>query len=155
MEMHDLIHPRAVLAGVRVASKAEALTLLARESADRTGLAQRMIFDALLERERLGSTGVGSGIAIPHARLAGLAKPCAVFLRLDRPIDFESIDERPVDLLFLLLSPSATVGMDHLKALSRVSRLLRDGDVCRALRRCADAAELHARLIGQFAPVAA
>lgn len=149
MEISELLQPQSVLAGVRVTSKTEALTVLARQAASRTGQPERVILDALMERERLGSTGVGSGIAVPHARLPGLDGLCAVFLRLDRPIDFEAVDERPVDLIFLLLSPE-TAGADHLRALSRVSRLLRDSEVCRTLRRATDPGELHSFLSGRF-----
>ena len=151
MEIRDLIQPQSVLAGLRVTAKTEVLSVLARQAASRTGQPERVILDALVERERLGSTGVGSGIAVPHARLSGLDGLCAVFLRLDRPIDFEAVDERPVDLIFLLLSPE-TAGADHLRALSRVSRLLRDSEVCRTLRRASDPIELHSFLIGQFSP---
>ena len=115
MAIDDLLTPQSVLTGVRVASKSEALTLLARQAASRTGQPERDIFDALVERERLGSTGVGAGIAVPHARLSGLERLCGVFLRLDRAIDFDSVDDRPVDVVFLLLSPMAA-GADHLRA---------------------------------------
>jgi len=128
--------------------------VLAREAASRTGLHERLIFDALLQRERLGTTGVGAGIAVPHARLPGLEKMCAVFIRLDRAVDFDSVDERPVDLIFLVLSPETASGY-HLKALSRVSHLLRDGRLCQDLRRTGDPALLHAILTGNCAPVAA
>ena len=100
------------------------------------------IFDVLLERERLGTTGVGNGIAIPHGKLAGLKKLHGVFARLSTPIDFEAIDERPVDLIFLLLAPE-TAGADHLKALARVSRLLRDQAVCEKLRKTDTADALY------------
>ena len=149
MEIDDLIQPQSVLTGIRPGSKQEMLTLLAREAASRTGQAERVIFDALEEREHLGSTGVGAGIAVPHARLPGLDRLCAVFVRLDRPIDFEAVDERPVDLVFLLLSPE-TAGVEHLRTLSRVSRLLRDGEVCRKLRGTADPAALRSLLIERF-----
>jgi len=151
MDVRDLIQPQSILTGMRVGSKKEALALLARQAAGITGQPERTILDALVERERLGSTGVGSGIAVPHARLAGLDSLCAIFLRLDRPIDFDAVDERPVDLVFLLLSPEAA-GADHLRALSRITRLLRDGEICRTLRRTTDTAELRAFLIGQFKP---
>lgn len=154
MEISDLLQPQSVLAGVRVASKKEALSVLARQAAGRTGQPERAILDALVERERLGSTGVGSGIAVPHARLPGLSHICAVFVRLDRPIDFEAVDERPVDLIFLLLSPE-TAGADHLRALSRISRLLRDGEVCRILRRTSGPTELHSFLTGQLCSLSA
>jgi len=149
MEINDLIRPQSVLTGMRPGSKREMLTLLAREAASRTGEAEQVVFDALEEREHLGSTGVGAGIAVPHARLPGLDRLCAVFVRLDRPIDFEAVDERPVDLIFLLLSPE-TAGVEHLRMLSRISRLLRDGEVCRKLRGATDPAALRSLLIERF-----
>ena len=96
MKLGELIQPQSVLTGVRVGSKREALRLLARQAASRTGQPERAILDALVDRERLGSTGVGSGIAVPHARLPGLDSLCAVFLKLDRAIEFDAVDERPV-----------------------------------------------------------
>jgi len=134
MEIADLIGPNSVIADLRATSKKQALQELAERAAAVTGLHERQIFDVLLERERLGTTGVGNGIAIPHGKLAGLKKLHGVFARLSTPIDFESIDERPVDLIFLLLAPE-TAGADHLKALARVSRLLRDQSVCEKLRK--------------------
>ena len=106
---------------------------LSRRAADVTGEHERAIFDVLMERERLGTTGVGSGIAIPHGQLQSLEKLHGLFARLDQPVDFQAIDERPVDLIFLLLAPESA-GADHLKALARVSRVLRDGKVCEKLR---------------------
>jgi PTS system nitrogen regulatory IIA component len=134
MEITELIGPNSVIADLRATSKKQALQELAERAASVTGLHERQIFDVLLERERLGTTGVGNGIAIPHGKLAGLKKLHGVFARLSTPIDFESIDERPVDLIFLLLAPE-TAGADHLKALARVSRLLRDQSVCEKLRK--------------------
>src|SRR6185369_9598390 len=96
-------------------------------------LDERRLFDRLLERERLGSTGIGGGIAIPHGRLPALAKPSGLFARLVHPIDFNAIDERPVDIVFLLIAPEGA-GADHLKALARVSRLLRDRSLVEKLR---------------------
>jgi len=154
MPMNDPIHPPTVLSGWRVGSKTEVLRVLAREAAPRTGLGERVIFDALRQREGLGTTGVGAGIAVPHARLPGLARLCEAFFRFDRPIDFEAIDEQPVDLIFLVLAPEGA-GTDHLRALSRVSRLLSDGAVCRELRSTTDPAVLHSILTGQFGPIAA
>src|SRR5215471_7040702 len=94
---------------------------------------ERRLFDRLLERERLGSTGIGGGIAIPHGRMPSLTKPVGLFARLAHPVDFDSIDERPVDTVFLLLAPEGA-GADHLKALARVSRLLRDRGLVEKLR---------------------
>jgi PTS system nitrogen regulatory IIA component len=142
MEIADLIGPDSVIADLRATSKKQALQELAERAATVTGLHERQIFDVLLERERLGTTGVGNGIAIPHGKLAGLKKLHGVFARLSTPIDFEAIDERPVDLIFLLLAPE-TAGADHLKALARVSRLLRDQAVCEKLRKTDTADALY------------
>ncbi len=142
MEIADLIGPDSVIADLRAASKKQALQELAERAATITGLHERQIFDVLLERERLGTTGVGNGIAIPHGKLAGLKKLHGVFARLSTPIDFEAIDERPVDLIFLLLAPE-TAGADHLKALARVSRLLRDQSMCEKLRKTDTADALY------------
>ena len=131
--MLDLITPHAVLPALKAASKKQALQELARKAADLTGQHERAIFDVLLERERLGTTGVGHGIAIPHGKLPGLTRVHGLFARLDKPIDFDSIDDQPVDLVFLLLAPEHS-GADHLKALARVSRMLRDSNVCAKLR---------------------
>jgi PTS system nitrogen regulatory IIA component len=106
---------------------------LAARAARLTGKDERIIFDVLLERERLGTTGVGNGIAIPHGKLPGLPRLYGMFARLDTPVDFDAIDDQPVDLIFLLLAPE-TAGADHLKALARVSRLLRDKGLCEKLR---------------------
>jgi len=133
MEIVDLISPESVVPNLRATSKKQALQELARRAAEITGLNERAIFDVLLERERLGTTGVGNGIAIPHGKLATLSRLYGLFARLERPIGFDSIDEQPVDLIFLLLAPESA-GADHLKALARVSRLFRDKTVCEKLR---------------------
>ena len=133
MEIVDLITPKSIIANLRVTSKKQALQELARFAANLTGEQERAIFEVLLERERLGTTGVGAGVAIPHGKLAGLKHLYGVFARLETPIDFESVDEQPVDLIFLLLAPESA-GADHLKALARVSRLLRDREMCKKLR---------------------
>jgi PTS system nitrogen regulatory IIA component len=133
MEITDLITPRSVIAQLRATNKRQALQELARRAAAVTGASERAILDVLIERERLGSTGIGMGIGIPHGKLPGLDRFCGVFARLDRPIAFEAIDDQPVDLIFLLLAPE-NAGADHLKALARVSRLLRDRAVCDKLR---------------------
>jgi len=133
MEISDLITTDSVIADLRVTSKKQSLQELSKKAADITGLHERAIFDVLMERERLGTTGVGNGIAIPHGKLANLDKLYGLFARLDKPIDFQAIDKQPVDLIFLLLAPESA-GADHLKALARVSRLLRDKKVCEKLR---------------------
>jgi PTS system nitrogen regulatory IIA component len=145
MEIEDLITPAGVIPKLRATGKKHALQELAKRAADVTGLHERAIFDVLLERERLGSTGVGNGIAIPHGKLGELQKLHGVFARLDSPIDFDSVDDQPVDLIFLLLAPEAA-GADHLKALARVSRLLRDRTVCEKLRGANSADAIYALL---------
>lgn len=133
MELIDILTPDAVVPHLHATSKKQALTELARHAAEVTGLDQREILDTLLERERLGTTGVGHGIAIPHGKLDALDRLHGLFARLDKPVDFDSIDDQPVDLLFVLLAPSSA-GAEHLKALARVSRLLRDPQMCEKLR---------------------
>ena len=146
MEIGDLITPRSVVAQLRATNKKQALQELAKRAAALTGIQERTIFDVLIERERLGSTGIGMGIGIPHGRLPGLDALCGVFARLDRPVPFDAIDDQPVDLIFLLLAPEGA-GADHLKALARVSRLLRDRSVCEKLRGTDNADALYALLI--------
>ena len=145
MELSDLLSPEGVAAHLRGANKKQVLQELARCAADVTGLDERTIFDALLERERLGTTGVGHGIAIPHAKLGGLRRLHGLFARLDQPVDFDAIDEHPVDLVFVLLAPEAA-GADHLKALARVSRLLRNQAICEKLRGAESGEALYALL---------
>jgi len=145
MEITDLITPAAVIANLRATSKKQALQDMAKRAAELTGLHERAVFDVLLERERLGTTGVGNGIAIPHGKLPSLERLHGLFARLERPINFDSIDEQPVDLIFLLLAPESA-GADHLKALARVSRLLRDKGVCEKLRGTDSADGLYALL---------
>lgn len=147
MDIVDILGPEAVIPRLEATSKKLALEELAERAAAITGQPARAIFDVLLERERLGTTGVGNGIAIPHGKLAELTRLYGVFARAGKPILFESIDDQPVDLIFLLLAPQ-NAGADHLKALARVSRLLRDTAVCERLRAAADDAKaLHALLI--------
>jgi nitrogen PTS system EIIA component len=146
MEIADLITPSRVVAQLRAANKKQALQELAKRAAVMTGIQERTIYDVLIERERLGSTGIGMGIGIPHGRLPGLDTLCGIFARLDRPVPFDAIDDQPVDLIFLLLAPEGA-GADHLKALARVSRLLRDRTVCEKLRGTDNADALYALLI--------
>ena len=141
MEIADLLTPDSVLSPLRATSKKQALQELARRAAELTGLHERTIFDVLLERERLGTTGVGRGIAIPHGKLADLDRLYGVFAVLDQPVDFDAVDDQPVDLLFLLLAPESA-GADHLKALARISRLLRDTALCDRLRSVGDAGDI-------------
>ncbi|HYZ42713.1 MAG TPA: PTS IIA-like nitrogen regulatory protein PtsN [Stellaceae bacterium] len=145
MEVADLITPRSVIAQLRTANKKQVLQELAKRAATMTGVHERLIYDVLIERERLGSTGIGSGVGIPHGKLPGLTGLNGIFARLERPIPFDSIDDQPVDLIFLLLAPE-TAGADHLKALALVSRLLRDRSVCEKLRGTDSADALYALL---------
>lgn len=146
MEISELLQPEAVIADLKAANKKQVLQELARRASSITGINDRKIFETLLERERLGSTGVGSGIAIPHGKVPDLKRLYGVFARLDRPVDFDSIDEQSVDLIFLLLAPEGA-GADHLKALARVSRLLRDSTMCEKLRGAETADGLYMVLI--------
>lgn len=145
MEIEDLLNPSGVIPKLRATSKKQVLQELAKRAAEATGLPERQIFEVLLERERLGTTGVGQGIAIPHGKLKELKRLYGVFARLDQPIDFDSIDDEPVDLIFLLLAPESA-GADHLKALARVSRLLRDQTICAKLRGAESASAIYALL---------
>lgn len=154
MEISDLLEPRGVIPNLRAGSKKQALQDLAKRAAEITGLHERAIFDVLVERERLGTTGVGLGIAIPHGKLPNLDRLHGVFARLERPIDFDAIDEQPVDLIFLLLAPESA-GADHLKALAGVSRLLRDKAFCEKLRGTDTAEALYGLLTESTASRAA
>jgi len=147
VEIADLLTgPDAVLASVKASGKKALLAELASRAATVFKLDERRLFDRLLERERLGSTGIGGGIAIPHGRLGTLDKPRGLFARLVHPVDFDSIDERPVDIVFLLVAPEGA-GADHLKALARVSRLLRDRSLVEKLRATESADALYALLV--------
>jgi PTS system nitrogen regulatory IIA component len=145
MEIVDLLAPRGVIANLRVSNKKQALQELAKRAATATGIAERRIFDVLNERERLGTTGIGMGIAIPHGKMPEISRLFGLFARLERPIPFEAIDDQPVDLVFVLLAP-ADAGADHLKALARVSRLLRDRATCQKLRGANNPDALYALL---------
>ncbi|OHC75152.1 MAG: PTS IIA-like nitrogen-regulatory protein PtsN [Rhodospirillales bacterium RIFCSPLOWO2_12_FULL_58_28] len=145
MEITDFVSTESVISNLRATSKKQALQDLAKRAAAITGLHERAIFDVLMEREKLGSTGVGNGIAIPHGKLPGLERLHGLFARLERPVDFHSVDEQPVDLIFLLLAPESA-GADHLKALARASRLLRDKSMCAKLRGTDSAEALYALL---------
>ena len=145
MESNDLLVPEGVVADLKATSKKQALQDLAKRAAEVSGLHERAIFDVLMERERLGTTGVGNGIAIPHGKLASLDRLHGLFARLEQPIDFHAIDERPVDLIFVLLAPE-NAGADHLKALARISRLLRNNGICDKLRGTDSAEALFAIL---------
>jgi PTS system nitrogen regulatory IIA component len=153
MEFSEFMTPECVIASLRATSKKQALQELAKKAAEISGADERQILEVVMERERLGTTGVGNGIAIPHGKLPGLKRLFGVFARLEKPIDFESIDEQPVDLIFLLLAPEGA-GADHLKALARVSRLLRDRQMREKLRGSETREALYALLVEQQASAA-
>lgn len=143
MPLLDFLDPQAVLPALRVNSKKQALQEIAAHAARLTGLEAAAIYEALLQRERLGSTGIGEGIAIPHGKLPGLTRIFGLVARLEKPIDFEALDGQHVDVLFLLLAPEGA-GADHLKALSRVARVLREPGLVERVRATRDAAALYA-----------
>ena len=145
MLLTDLVAPNAIIPALKVTSKKQVLAELAVKAAELSGQNERAVLEILQQREKLGSTGVGNGIAIPHGKLPKLTKLFGRFARLERPVDFEALDGQPVDLVFLLLAPEGA-GADHLKALARVARLLRDPDVARKLRDSRDAEALYAVL---------
>ena len=145
MEISELLDENSVIANLKATSKKQALQKLAEEVHRVAGLDERAVFDVRMEREKLGTTGVGNGIAIPHGKLPGLERLYGMFARVTPAIDFQAIDGNPVDLIFLLLAPESA-GADHLKALARVSRLLRDKTTCEKLRGTDEAAALYGLL---------
>ncbi len=145
MEMTDLLTPDSVIDGLKVTSKKQVLQDLSDRASVLTGLNAREVLETILARERLGTTGVGQGIAIPHGRMDDLDRIYGLFARLNKPIDFDSLDEQPVDLVFMLLAPEGA-GADHLKALAKISRLLRNQTICKKLRGSDSSAALYALL---------
>lgn len=154
MDIAEILAPQAVFEGLKASNKKKLITEIAAHAAAVANLNVNTVFEMLWEREKLSSTGVGHGIAIPHARLSKLERIVGVFAHLDEPVDFESIDEAPVDLVFTLLTPM-DAGADHLKALARVSRLMRNATFCEKLRAANDRAELYALLTEPTAGVQA
>lgn len=145
MDLAELVTPEGIIPALKAKSKKQALQELAQRAAAITGLEARDIFDTLLQRERLGSTGLGRGIAIPHVKFKAIDRIHCLFARLDEPIEFESHDNEPVDLIFLLLAPEHASG-DHLKALARISRLVREPATLERLRNAKDVGVLRAIL---------
>jgi nitrogen PTS system EIIA component len=133
MTLHDIIDARAILPGLKVQNKKQLLQELAQSLSSLVAIDTRIIFESLLQREKLGSTGLGQGIAIPHGRLPTIDRVYGVFARLQTPIGFESVDGEPVDLAFALISPTHA-GADHLTALARISRMFRDPAIVKKLR---------------------
>jgi PTS system nitrogen regulatory IIA component len=145
MELSDILRIEGVRAPLRATSKKRLLQDLADMGESVYGLPSGDVYKALMEREALGPTGVGRGVAIPHARFGGAEKLAGVFVRLEKPVDFESIDRQPVDLVFGLFAPESA-GAEHLKALARVSRILRSEAVCSKLRSTFDPSAIYAIL---------
>ena len=145
MALAGLLHQNAIIPAMRANSKKQLLQELAAKASKITGLPEREIFDVILQRERLGSTGVGNGIAIPHGKLNNLPSIIGIFARLETPVDFEALDDQPVDLVFLLLAPEGA-GADHLKALSRIARVLRDQDMVAKIRSSDSASAIYTLL---------
>lgn len=154
MDLSDLLAPGGIFPAFEATSKKQTLLDLSVRAGEIVDLDGRLIYDTLLQRERLGSTGLGRGIAVPHVKLKSLAGIVCLFARLTRPIDFESLDGEPVDLIFLLLAPEHAGG-DHLKALARISRLVREPAALDRLRAATDVADLKRALTLQTAPHAA
>lgn len=145
MALAGLLHQDAIIPAMRANSKKQLLQELAAKASKLTGLPERAIFDVILQRERLGSTGVGNGIAIPHGKLSNLSSLVGIFARVETPVDFEALDDQPVDLVFLLLAPEGA-GADHLKALSRIARVLRDHDMVTRIRASDSASAIYTLL---------
>ena len=147
MDLSDILQASDVLPAVQASSKRQVLQALAAHAAEATGLDARLIFDVLLQRERLGSTALGGGIAIPHGRFPQIDRVRGFFARLASPVDFDALDHQPVDIVFMLMAPEAA-GADHLKALARVSRVLRDRPLVEKLRATREPNTLYALLTG-------
>lgn len=139
----DFLERESVVLGLRAGDKSALMNAVARRAANRLKLSVAAVAAPLLAREALGSTGIGRGIALPHARIANLPRPFGLLARLEKPVDFAAIDDEPVDLVFLLLTPE-NAGREHLAALAAISRVLRDEAVARRLRAARDAGELYA-----------
>lgn len=146
MPLENIIVPNAIIPALRVNSKKQALQELSEKASEISGLPAREIFDAWLQREKLNSTGLGDGIAIPHGRLLNADRIFGLFARLERPIDFESLDNQPVDIIFGLIAPESA-GADHLKALATIARVLRNPATVAKIRATREPSALYALLI--------
>ena len=154
MNIGDLLDRGAIATRAVATGKRQALMAVAEQAARVFGLKAAAIHDALMEREAEGSTGVGAGVAVPHAQLAGLDRIRGVFVRLEKPVDFDAVDDRPVDLMFALFAPPKT-STEHLRALARVSRLLRRSEIREQLRLARSADATYAILAQEARPSAA
>ena len=154
MDIGDLLDRHAIVPRVTAGSKRQVLSVAAEIAARLYGLKPGEVLDALLSREEEGSTGVGGGVAVPHARVAGLNRVRGIFLRLETPVDFQAVDDQPVDLVFALLAPAGAL-TEHLRALARVSRALRRPDLREQLRQARTQDAVHALLAREAKPSAA
>ncbi len=154
MDLNALLGPGNVVPTLKATSKKQVFAEMAARAAKVTKLDERLIFEVVQERERLGTTGIGGGIAIPHGKVPGLDRLYGFFARVETPVDFDAIDGEPVDLVFMLLAPESA-GADHLKALAKVSRVLRDRAMCEKLRGSRNADALYALLTESATPHAA
>jgi PTS system nitrogen regulatory IIA component len=154
MKVAEFIRPENVIIDLPAKSKSRALQAMSAQASQVLGASESVILHALLAREKLGSTGIGEGIAIPHTRIAGVAAPFGMLARMNKPIDFDSIDDVPVDIVFLLLMPAEST-KDHLNALAQVARQLRSQEVLKKIRGAASADELYEAIIFQPEPPAA
>jgi PTS system nitrogen regulatory IIA component len=146
MHIGELLDRNAIALRVSAANKRQALAVIAEIAARKFGMDAGDLLDALAEREQAGSTGVGHGVAAPHARLDGLDRMRGVFVRLEQPVEFESVDDQPVDLIFALFAPK-DAGAEHLRALARVSRLMRQAELREQLRQARTADAIRALLV--------
>ena len=153
-DLSSLLSEGVILGSQASESRKQILNALAKAIGEKTGVDSRDIFDAVIERENLGSTSVGEGVAIPHARIPSLNKPVGAFVKLEEGVDFDAIDGRPCDLIFMLLAPNAS-GADHLRALAQVSRTFRNADLRDALRQAQDLASIERLLCPQTADATA
>ncbi|HLZ76662.1 PTS sugar transporter subunit IIA [Phenylobacterium sp.] len=147
MQIGELLDRNAISLRVSAANKRKALAVIAEIAARNFGLDAGDVLDALTEREQAGSTGVGHGVAAPHARVEGLTRLRGVFVRLEHAVDFDSVDDQPVDLIFALFAPKEATGVEHLRALARVSRILRQSDLRQQLRQARTTDAIHALLV--------
>ncbi len=145
MGISDILSEDMILTEVAADSKRHLLEQIAAFVAEREGLDKNAVFEAVLERENLGSTGYGNGVAFPHARLEGLNGVITVFVRLSQPIDYDSLDHKPVDMVAFMISPENS-GDDHLRTLAIFSRVLKDADICKAIRSAKNAHEIYSAL---------
>lgn len=154
MQIGDILDRSAIVSRASATNKRQTLAVIAEIAARSFGLDASVVLDALTEREQAGSTGVGHGVAAPHARLDGLSRMRGVFIRLEHPVEFDAVDDQPVDLIFALFAPPEA-GSDHLRTLARVSRVLRQGELRQQLRQARNADAIHALLVQEAGSSAA